>query len=312
MRRLVIQLKLGKMSRMRIPTLAAAVVLLAVSSLLADHPTQTGTPRRILAADYQKKLIAIVGKDNQVVWQYPIRDIHDVAVLPNGNVLFQTDWTTIIEVTPEKKVVWSYNAAKANGNEGKPVEVHAFVRLAHGVTMIAESGPGRIIEVDQDGKLLKQIKLKLDNPSAHRDTRLVRKLDNGHYLVAHEGDAAVREYDGEGKVVWEHKVGSAVYAAVRLANGTTLISAGNGNRVYEVNPEGKEIWSIGKNDLPGITLAWMTMVHRLPNGNTILVNCHAGPDNPQIIEVTPEKKVVWTFRDFTRFGNALPAALVLE
>jgi ecotin len=51
------------------------------------------------------------------------------------------------------------------------------------------------------------------------------------------------------------------------------------------------------------------MVDRLPNGNTWIVNCHAGPENPQILEVTPDKKVVWSFKDFERFGNALPVAI---
>ncbi|MFN9593785.1 MAG: hypothetical protein ACK56G_13915, partial [Pirellulaceae bacterium] len=68
-------------------------------------------------------------------------------------------------------------------------------------------------------------------------------------------------------------------------------------------------WEVGEKELPGIRLAWVTMVERLPNGNTWIVNCHAGPDQPQIIEVTKEKKVVWTFRDFDRFGNALPVAV---
>lgn len=67
-----------------------------------------------------------------------------------------------------------------------------------------------------------------------------------------------------------------------------------------------------KSDLPGIELAWVTMVDRLPSGNTRIVNCHAGPDNPQILEVTPEKEVVWTFKDFDHFGNALPVAQVIE
>jgi hypothetical protein len=48
------------------------------------------------------------------------------------------------------------------------------------------------------------------------------------------------------------------------------------------------------------------------NGNTLLVNCHAGPEQPQIIEVTAEKQVVWTFKDFQTFGNSLPVAVVLE
>ena len=50
----------------------------------------------------------------------------------------------------------------------------------------------------------------------------------------------------------------------------------------------------------------------LPNGNLIFGNCHAGPDNPQIIEVTRDKKVVWSFKDFQRFGNALSNSVVLE
>jgi len=53
-------------------------------------------------------------------------------------------------------------------------------------------------------------------------------------------------------------------------------------------------------------------VWRLANGNTRFVNCHAGPENPQIIEVTPEKKVVWSFRDFETFGDSMPVAVVLE
>ena len=50
----------------------------------------------------------------------------------------------------------------------------------------------------------------------------------------------------------------------------------------------------------------------LPSGGNIIVgNCHAGPANPQIIEVTRDKKVVWTFKDFDNFGNALANSQVI-
>ena len=49
----------------------------------------------------------------------------------------------------------------------------------------------------------------------------------------------------------------------------------------------------------------------LRNGNIIVGNCHAGPDNPQLIEVTRDKKVVWTFKNFKTFGNSVAAAHVL-
>lgn len=283
--------------------------LMSLAVAVADHPTQTGTPRRVLAADYQKKRIALVRADNTVAWEQSIRDVHDLHVLPGGNILFQTTFQDVVEVDPQGKVVWKYDAKPGAGER---VEIHAFQRLPDGSTMIVESGRGRIIEVDAAGTIVRTVMLKRDHPDAHRDTRLVRKLPNGHYLAAQEGDLAVREYGGDGKVVWEYDAGKRLYSAIRLENGNTLLGMGDGHSVIEVDPAGKTVWSLGEQELPGIQLAWITMVERLPNGNTFIVNCHAGPENPQLLEVTPDKKVVWTFKDFERFGNSLPVARVLE
>lgn len=302
-----------------------AAVLFLVSAV---HGADGG--RRFIGGDDSKRKVAIVNAKGEIEWEFPVGPIHDVHVLPNGNVLFQKNWTQILEVTPdaEKKIVWSYDAGKMNGNEGKRVEVHAFQRLPDGNTMIAESGVSRIIEVDKDGKLVKEIKLKVKSSNTHSDTRLVRKIANGNYLVAHEAEGAVREYDSAGNVVWDYPVpmfdkngagghgpegfGNKCYSAIRLTNGNTLIGTGNGHSVIEVTPAKEIVWHLKQDDLPGIKLAWVTHVHSLPNGNIILGNCHAGPENPQIIEVTREKKVVWSFKDFKNFGNSFPIAQILD
>ena len=106
--------------------------------------------------------------------------------------------------------------------------------------------------------------------------------------------------------------GTEVFGAVRLASGNTLIAGGNNNRLLEVTPKGKIVWSIDHNELPGIQLAWLTSLHVLPNGHIIFGNCHAGPKNPQLIEVTRDKKVVWTFKDFHTFDNGLAASVILD
>ena len=194
--------------------------------------------------------------------------------------------------------------------------------------MIAETGNKRLIEVDRDGKIVRQVALQVDHPHPHRDTRMARKLDNGHYLVCHEADGTVREYDPNGRVVWSYELdlnnrpkspghgveghGNEVFGAIRLPDGNTLIAAGNGNRVIEVDPKGTIVWSLEQDELPGIKLAWVTTLERRPNGNLIVGNCHAGPANPQLIEVTRDKKVVWTFLDFRTFGDSLAAAQVLD
>jgi outer membrane protein assembly factor BamB len=298
-----------------------------LSSLTSLSQAQ-GPGQRILTADASKNIIAIVAEDGQIQWQSTTKGLHDLHLLENGNVLFQTSWTEIVEVDPKTNTtVWKYDSGKQGGNAGKQVEVHAFQRLANGRTMIAESGPARIIEVDPSGKIVAQVALKVARPHHHRDTRLVRKLDNGNYLVCHEGDGAVREYNAQGVVVWDFPVplfgkpprdghgleafGNQCYAALRLDNGNTLISTGNGHSVIEVTPAKEIVWKLEQDDLPGIRLAWVTTLQQLPNGNLVIGNCHAEKENPQIIEITKDKKVIWAFKDFERFGNSLTNTQVL-
>ena len=208
-------------------------VMVCLGMLAAPRAAESqGRGRRVLAADYSTHRIAVIDASGNVEWEHKIDDIHDLHFLPNGNILFQTDMQHLLEVDPKTdKTVWSYDSGTMNGNAGKRVQVHAFQRLPDGNTMIAESGVGRVIEVDPGGQIVKQIRLKVAHNDPHRDTRLVRKLDNGHYLVAHEGEGAVREYDGDGNVVWEYPVpmfgrkpadghgpgafGNAVFSAVR-------------------------------------------------------------------------------------------------
>jgi hypothetical protein len=305
---------------------------MALGSVLCSllHGVQTGGARRVLCADDSKKILAIVDGNGTVEWQYAVRSIHGAQVLPNGNLLFQVSWTRVIEVTVDEKkdIVWEYDATKQEQNKNRAVEIHAFQRLENGDTMIAESGSCRILEVSREGKITKEFPMKVNQPSAHSDTRQVIKLANGHYLAAHELDGYVREYNEKGAVVWEYEIplfgrqpmpghgvegyGNKVFGVERLKNGNTLIGCGNGHRVLEVTPAKAIVWKLESEDLPGIRLAWVCGVKRLENGNTRFVNCHAGPDNPQLIEVDARKNVVWSMTDFVNFGNSTPVAMVLE
>jgi PQQ-like domain len=293
----------------------------AASTFAADPPKY-----RVLAQD--KGHVAIVGTDGKVEWEVECKyNAHDLQMLPSGNLLINSGPATVTEVTPKKEVVWKYTAKPKEGYKGA-IEVHACQRLADGNTMVAETGNKRIVEVDKDGKIVKEVPLTVNKPDPHRDTRMVRKLDTGNYLVCHEGDGCVREYDDKGKVVWEYKIdlngrprsdghgpeghGTEVFGAIRLANGNTMIAGGNNNRVMEVDKDGKIVWSIDQKELPGITLAWVTTLQMLPNGNLIVGNCHAGPENPQLFEVTRDKKIVWTFKNFEVFGNSTATAQVLD
>jgi hypothetical protein len=245
--------------------------------------------------------------------------------------MVQQGASKIVEIDfKSKEVVWSYDSGRQNGNAGKRIEVHAFQPLEDDRLMVAESGAGRVIEIDRAGKLLKEVGLRIDHPHPHTDTRLARKLANGNYLVCHEGDGAVREYGGEkGELVWEYRVplfgrepkdghgpeafGNKCFAAVRLADGNTLIATGNGHSVLEVTPGKEIVWKLEQHDLPGITLAWVTTLEVLHNGHYVVGNCHAGPQQPLLIEVDPKTKtVVWKLDAFDTFGNSVSNSQLMD
>ena len=277
-----------------------------------------------------KGKLAIVAADGTIEWEMPWGGIHDIHVRPDGHILVQRGAAEVVEIDPAtKQVVWSYNAAKSGGNAGKAVEVHAFQPLPEDRLMIAESGPARIIEIDRAGAIQTTVPLKVEHPHPHTDTRLARKLADGHYLVCHEGDGTVREYSAAGTVVWEYLVplfdrepagghgpeayGNKAFSAVRLKNGNTLIATGNGHSLIEVTPDKEVVWRIGQHDLPGIVLAWVTTVEVLPDGHIVFGNCHAGPGQPTLIEIDRStKQVVWSFDGYDTFGNDVSNSQLLD
>lgn len=275
--------------------------------------------------------LAIVDGHGETQWEMPWGGIHDIHQTGNGWIWVQDRMKKVVAIDPdEKKVVWEYDAANSHGAKGTRIEVHAFQPLPDHRLMVAETGLKRIIEINtQSGELIRSTPLTVEHPDPHTDTRLVRTLSNGHYLVCHEADGKVREYEPEtGKVVWEYEVpmfgkkprgghgpeafGNRLFGAIRLENGNTLIATGNGHSVIEVTPCKEIVWSLTQDELPGIKFAWVTTLEVLPNGHYVIGNCHAGPGQPLLVEIEPEsKKVVWTLDAYDTFGNNVSNSLIL-
>ncbi len=305
--------------------------LLALATLLCPALLQAAPAERLVIGVEAKGGLSIVdpAAGNQRLWNHPLGAVHDLHYLPNGNFLTQDGYHKLVELNLKGETVWTYDGAQQNAPKtpGK-FEIHSYQRLADGTTVIAESGRSRLIEVDAAGALRREFPLAVTKSNAHSDTRLMRRLENCHTLVAHEADQVVKEYDAGGKVVWEYAIplfgkepapghgpeafGGRCFAALRTARGTTLITTGNGHSVLEVSAEGKLLWELHQRDLPGIVLAWVTTIDETAEGTLLIGNCHAGPENPQIIEINRNKEVLWSYRDFTNFGNNLANTLVLD
>jgi hypothetical protein len=107
----------------------------------------------------------------------------------------------------------------------------------------------------------------------------------------------VREYAPDGRIVWEVKTPHWPFTAIRLEEGNTLVSCTYGNRVVEFDPKGQIVWEVSNDDLPGKPLKDACGVQRLSNGNTVITSYGAKAGEIRLIEVTRDKRVVWTYTD---------------
>ncbi len=258
----------------------------------AEGPIQTGKGHPFACTDYSQKKVFLVSAEGKVNWEYATGPCNDLWVLPSGNLLFNTGHG-VMEVRRDKKVAFSFESKS---------EIYACQRLANGNTLIGECNAGRLIELDLSRQVVFQLRLVPEGTDAgHVYMRNARKLANGNFLVAHYGEQKVREYDPQGRIVLELDAPGGPHSVVRLLNGNTLIACGDVGKaaqVIEVDGKNRIVWSVVHDELPGMTLYFMSGLQRLPNGNTVMSNW-LGHGNfgkaPQLIEVTPDKKVVWTF-----------------
>jgi len=242
----------------------------------------------------------IVDSTGKTSWTYP-HGSRDGWVLENGNILLALS----------KSKAYPGGAAALVDRSGKILflhkgtqsEVNTVQPLAGGSMLLTEAGPTpRILEVDPSGKVTVEVPLKAQVKDHHLQTRMARKLPNGNYLVPQLLDKVVREYDPTGKVLWEAKTPHWPFTAIRLPDGNTLIGCTLGNLVIEVDPKGKEVWRVTNDDLPGKPINDACGVQRLSNGNTVITSHHAKAGEIKLMEITRDKKIVWTHKDDRRGG----------
>jgi len=260
--------------------------------------------------DHRKELQTIfIVRDGKVAWSYgiPIKDksgtlqeLGDATLLSNGNIVFCRK-TGASEVTPDKQIIWNYDAPTGT-------EIHSVqpLGLDH-VLMTIQGNPARVLTINTtSGQTEKEIQIPVLHPDKpHLQFRRVRMTDAGTYLTGQLDANKVVEYDAQGKQIWSVDAFQP-WGLVRLKNGNTLIGCSS-HGVLEVNPKGETVWQFTQKDCPDIKLFIIQEVSRLANGNTVICNwCANGVKDPknwpgtvQVLEVTPDKKVVWALSSWT-------------
>ena len=286
-----------------IPLCLAALIASAEPTTKPAQESASGIRHSFLAFGAETYLMSA---DGQITWSYPA-GTRDGWLLPSGNVL--------MAITAGK--TYPHGAAIEATRDGKPVfefkgtqsEVNTVQALADGRYMLTEAGPHpRILEVDQSGAIKVEVPITAQTKDHHLQTRMTRKLPNGNYLVPQLLDKVIREYTPEGKIAWEAHTPETPaecwpFTAIRLDNGNTLVTCTHGLRVLEFDPQAKIVWQLTNADLPSPLLVDPCGAQRLANGNTVITSYGQGsPGAVKLLEVTPDKKLVWTYRDDRKHG----------
>lgn len=250
----------------------------------------------------------------KVVWTYsngPRGEIDDAWMLTNGNILF-AGLFDVKEVTPQKVVVWHYDPPTGN-------EVHTCQPIGLDKVLLVQNGlPPKVTIIN---KKTGAVEFQHDLPAesltdartVHSQFRRFRMTAAGTYLSPFLRMNKVIEYDKDFNPIWTYEVPTP-WDAVRLHNGNTLVVDERDRQVREVSPKGELVWQFGQADLPStIHFNNIQTAERLANGDTVIFSSTGGtrpagfPGIIQLVEVTPDKKVVWVLQDWKDLGPATTA-----
>jgi hypothetical protein len=295
-------------------SLVATAVALGGSAGASDSQV---CQRRILVCGKQAAIVAfsLEHPEGVVEWSYPV-NTREGWVLPDGNVLLAVgkgsrlpDGDVVsggaaIEIrrgagaadSSGDRIVWRYDGTQA--------EVNSIQKTADGTYVLTEAGPNpRLLEITADGTVKTEFVLACQKPNTHMQTRMARKQADGTFLVPHLLDFTIVRYAADGTVLskidthvpGEPTINSWPFTAIALADGGILAGLTNGNRVVEFDANGAIRWQVTAAETDG-AINDACGVQRLPNGNTIIASYRIGKGGERMLEVSPDKKVVWAWQ----------------
>jgi hypothetical protein len=256
-----------------------------------------------LYAGESKQRRVIIVRKGKVVWSYEDPqgkgEISDATLLSNGNLLIAHQFAVKM-ISPDKKVVWNLDAPKGT-------EIHTAMPIGVDHVLYVQNGNPALVKVVnfKTGEIKKEFPVPVGNPkSVHGQFRHGRITPRGTLLLAHMDMKKVCEYDFNGKEIHSFPAPNP-WGVSPLKNGNFLVV--DRPSIREVTPQGETVSTITPaTDSPDFKMTSLQNAWRLPNGNTLVNNwfnewsgqLDRGNPPVQLVEFTPDKKIVWVLRSW--------------
>ena len=237
--------------------------------------------------------IAIVDKaSGKIEWKHelaPEEECNKVEVTPKGHILYAYKLGAKL-IDRKHQVIWDYKV-----DEGE--ELH-YASYSQGNYVLAICGmPARIVELDNNGNPVKEIKFQTGIFNVNNQFRQIQKTVENTYLIPLMGKYKVSEMNEEGRFIKSALTGGTPFSVKVLNDGNWLVSCGDSRVLAEVDPETKGVVkTIETTDLNWGTLFFVAEAIRYKNGNTLIANWNRYSEDksqPLLIEINPLNQIVW-------------------
>ena len=265
---------------------------------------------KILVAGSGNPVISLVDKQTgKVEWRHALdkgEECNTVALTAGGNILYSYKKGAKV-VNWNHEVVWEYAVSEAQ-------ELQSATLLSDGGALLGICGnPALFIEVDKNGKETHRMAFDLGIAKPHSQFRQVFQLRNGNYLVPLMSARKVMEISRDGVLVKEYEVEGKVFSSLELSDGNWLLPCGDDHYYLIMDGmTGEMVRKVTSNDVKGAAFWFVAQVLELQNRNLLVCNWGghtkgAVVDEPQLIELDGEGKVVWSLRDKQNIGKVSAA-----
>lgn len=291
------------------PSVAAAVAITTTS--VPDDPSALGG-YDVLIADRGNNRLLLVSPEKQVLWEYDFAHLSanegadDAFFADNGRqVVVNLEHGQVIEAIDlrSKQVTWSYGTLGRRGHAAGLLDFpDDAYKLPNGDIIVADIRNCRILEIAQDGSIVRQAG-RTDrcgsSPGELASPNGDTPLADGGMLISTIRDHSLIRLDP----AWQQQ--SRLTLPLHYPSDPQLTADGNyviadyvrHGRIIEIDPHGTILWDFDASGQGGLNHP--SLAEELPNGNII-----ANDDlNQRVIVVDKTtRKIVWQYGQTGRRG----------
>jgi hypothetical protein len=248
-------------------------------------------------AIYEGHGLVRLDRDSNVLWAYPGTCHHDLDLDAAGNIHVLTRQSRVVDrLHPEKPVLLDFvTVLSPAGEELRRIDLlAAFENSVYAPHLQYRKEAGDIFHTNT-------LEI-LDGRSADR---LGTDFAAGHYLVSVRELGLIAVVDPAGpEIVWAVSgMWKAQHQPTLLDNGNILLFDNQGqegrSKVVEFDPLTQDVaWTYADGSGTSLYSHTCGSNQRLPGGNTMITES----DNGRALEVTPDGRIVWEFRNPRRIG----------